>query len=73
MDADPVPLTERISPPLATTSSPRDLEPDSAELEKLRQWHQARIERKLRDEYETALLRLDELVCPPFLSFILYY
>src|SRR5262249_48151642 len=48
--------------PLHNTSRPRDYEPDAVGLEKLRKWQEARIERKLRGEYESILLRLSELV-----------
>ncbi|EJD05373.1 uncharacterized protein FOMMEDRAFT_118409 [Fomitiporia mediterranea MF3/22] len=61
-DTERVPLAERIVTPLQDTSAPRDREPDAADLEKLRTWQEARIGRKLRGEYESALLRLGELV-----------
>ncbi|KAI5118902.1 hypothetical protein M0805_002818 [Coniferiporia weirii] len=61
-DSNPVPLSERINPPLSNTSVPRDREPDISEIEKLRRWQEDRIERKLRSEYESAVLYLGDLI-----------
>ncbi|EPQ53872.1 hypothetical protein GLOTRDRAFT_13105, partial [Gloeophyllum trabeum ATCC 11539] len=49
-----------LKPPLQKTSAPRDNEPD--ELEKLKRWQEERLARKLRGEYESAVLRLTEVV-----------
>lgn len=51
-----------LTPPLRNTSAPRDNEPD--DLAKLRKWQEQRIERKMRGEYESAVLHLSELVSP---------
>jgi len=49
-----------LRPPLANTSSPRDKEPK--ELDKIQQWQEQRIERKLRGEYESAILHLSQVI-----------
>jgi outer membrane protein insertion porin family len=46
------------------TASLRDLEPTVEE--KLRQWQQERLERRLRGEYESAARRLTDVVSLPF-------
>jgi len=51
-----------LNPPLQNSASPRQQEPDSGDLEKLRKWQEERITRKLRGEYESAVLHLSELV-----------
>ncbi len=51
-----------LKPPLHNTSAPRDMEPTDADLEKLRRWQEERIARKLRGEYQSAVLRLAEIV-----------
>lgn len=63
MDEDPV--APPLRPPLQNTSSPRDQEPLADEFEKLRQWQEARLARKLRGEYESAVIHLSELVRHP--------
>lgn len=64
MDAlDEDPVAPPLRPPLHNSSAPRDQEPLADELEKLRQWQEARIARKLRGEYESAVHHLSELVC----------
>ncbi|THH09565.1 hypothetical protein EW145_g1916 [Phellinidium pouzarii] len=62
MDPEPAPLTERISPPLSNTYVPREHEPDASEIDKIRKWQEERIERRLRGEYESAVLRLGDLI-----------
>jgi len=52
--------THSLKPPLHNSSSPREKEPK--ELEKLRKWQEERIQRRLRGEYESALLHLQEVV-----------
>ena len=54
--------TPPLKPPLQNTSAPRDQEPDAADLEKLKKWHEERMARKLKGEYETAVFHLAELV-----------
>lgn len=49
-----------LKPPLQTSSKPRDKEPD--DVQKLLQWQEDRIRRKLSGEYESAVLHLSELV-----------
>ncbi|KAI0938849.1 hypothetical protein AcV5_000440 [Taiwanofungus camphoratus] len=51
-----------LKPPLSNSSAPRDKEPDAADLNKLRKWQEERIARKLRGEYESAVLHLAEVV-----------
>ncbi|CCM00441.1 uncharacterized protein FIBRA_02473 [Fibroporia radiculosa] len=51
-----------LNPPLATTSAPRDKEPDIVDTERLRRWQEDRIARKLRGEYESAVLHLAEVI-----------
>lgn len=53
-----------LKPPLSNSSAPRDKEPDAADLNKLRKWQEERIARKLRGEYESAVLHLAEVVGP---------
>ncbi|THG97311.1 hypothetical protein EW026_g4663 [Hermanssonia centrifuga] len=50
-----------LKPPLQNTSAPRDKEPEG-DLEKLRKWQEDRVTRKLRGEYESAVLHLSEVV-----------
>lgn len=52
-----------LKPPLSNTSSPKDNEPD--DLEKIRKWQEDRLSRKLRGEYESAILHLNDLVSLP--------
>lgn len=49
-----------LRPPLHDSSSPRDKEPK--EIEKLRKWQEERITRKLKGEYESAIVHLSEVV-----------
>ncbi|EAU81471.1 mitochondrial protein [Coprinopsis cinerea okayama7 len=49
-----------LKPPLQNSSAPRDKEPK--EIEKLLKWQQQRIERRLRGEYESAVMHLQETV-----------
>lgn len=51
-----------LEPPLQPSASPRHLEPDPDDIEKLRKWQEDRITRKLRGEYESAVLHLSDLV-----------
>ncbi|KAF8582575.1 hypothetical protein K439DRAFT_1635230 [Ramaria rubella] len=48
--------------PLANTSSPRDAEPPAADTEALLKWQEDRIARRLRGDYESSMLRLNELI-----------
>jgi len=54
-----------LNPPLQNSSSPRDKEPD--DLERLLKWQEDRIARRLKGEYESAVLHLSELVIPFFI------
>jgi outer membrane protein insertion porin family len=58
-----------LKPPFHNTSSPRDKEPD--DLAKLMKWQEDRIARKLRGDYESAVLHLSEVVSD--LSLNLWY
>ncbi|KAF8804775.1 hypothetical protein BYT27DRAFT_7106989 [Phlegmacium glaucopus] len=49
-----------LRPPLHDSSSPRDKEPK--EIEKIRKWQEERIARKLRGEYESAIVHLSEVI-----------
>ena len=51
-----------LRPPLVNTSSPRDQEPVDKDLDKIRKWQEDRIERKLRGEYESAILHLSQVI-----------
>jgi outer membrane protein insertion porin family len=55
-------ITFPLRPPLQNSSSPRDEEPLASDLEKLKQWQEERMQRKLRGEYESAVTHLAELV-----------
>lgn len=55
-------ITPQLNPPLKNSASPRDLEPTPQEIEKLRKWQEDRIARKLRGEYESAILHLSQVV-----------
>ena len=68
MDDEPELIAPPLRPPLNNSSSPRDLEPSQEEIEKLRKWQEDRIARKLRGEYESAVLHLSEVVSSPVLS-----
>ncbi|KAF7309495.1 Bac-surface-Ag domain-containing protein [Mycena indigotica] len=60
--ADSEPEGPRLHPPLQHSVSPRDLEPDEKDLEKIRQWQEARIEKKLRGEYESTVIQLQDII-----------
>jgi len=49
-----------LRPPLHNSSAPRDKEP--TETDKILKWQQERLERKLRGEYESAVLHLSEVI-----------
>ncbi|KAH9896670.1 surface antigen-domain-containing protein [Cubamyces lactineus] len=51
-----------LQPPLHNTASPREKEPDPEDIEKYRKWWEERKLRKLRGQYESALVQLSELV-----------
>ncbi|KAH9922450.1 surface antigen-domain-containing protein [Amylocystis lapponica] len=59
---DPELLAPPLKPPLPNSSAPRDREPDTADVEKLRKWQEERIARKLRGEYESAVVHLAEVI-----------
>ncbi|KAF9055320.1 hypothetical protein BDZ89DRAFT_1097988 [Hymenopellis radicata] len=52
--------TPSLSPPMQNSSSPTDNEPD--DLKKLLKWQDERQARRLRGEYESAVLHLSELI-----------
>ena len=60
--ADAEPTAPPLQPPLLDTSSPRDREPDAKDLERYRKWWEERRLRKLRGQYESALVQLSGLV-----------
>lgn len=51
-----------LRPPLNNSAKPRENEPK--EMEKLRTWYEERQKRKLKGEYESAVVHLSEVVCP---------
>lgn len=53
-------MADGLRPPLHSSAAPRDKEPD--EPDKLLKWQQERIDRKLRGQYESAVLHLSEVV-----------
>ncbi|RDB18693.1 SAM50-like protein SPAC17C9.06 [Hypsizygus marmoreus] len=53
-------MADLLKPPLHNSSSPRDKEPD--DLAKLMKWQEDRIARKLKGEYESAVLHLSEVI-----------
>lgn len=55
-------MADSLRPPLQSTARPSDREPSQDDLEKLRAWHEERLQRRLRDEYESQQLHLAELV-----------
>ncbi|KAJ3485635.1 hypothetical protein NLI96_g4835 [Meripilus lineatus] len=54
--------TPPLKPPLHNSSRPKDKEPEDSDIEKIRKWQEERIARKLRGEYESAVLHLTEVV-----------
>lgn len=56
-------MADSLRPPLQSTVRPSDREPSQDDVEKLRAWHEERLQRRLRDEYESQRLHLAELVC----------
>ena len=71
--ADSEPTAPPLQPPLHYTSSPRDREPDAVDVEKYRKWWEERKLRKLRGQYESALVQLSELVSATLQSHSTYY
>jgi hypothetical protein len=59
MDDEPVPAPP-LRPPFQSSKAPRDNEPEEIEL--VRRWHEDRLQRKLRGEYESAVLHLADVV-----------
>ena len=53
--------TPKLTPPMQNSSSPLDNEPE--EIKKLLKWQEDRQARRMRGEYESAVLHLSELVC----------
>ncbi|KAJ7255225.1 surface antigen-domain-containing protein [Mycena rebaudengoi] len=54
--------TPDLKPPLQNSSSPRDFEPDERDIEKIRKWQEERMSKRLRGEYESAVLHLSEVI-----------
>ena len=53
--------TPSLKPPLHNSAQPRHKEPE--DLEKLREWQQQRLQRRLRGDYESAVIHLSHVVC----------
>jgi len=53
--------TPNLKLPLHNTAQSRDKEPD--DVKKLREWQQQRLERRLRGDYESAVIHLSQVVC----------
>ncbi|EJD36254.1 hypothetical protein AURDEDRAFT_147230 [Auricularia subglabra TFB-10046 SS5] len=63
MNDDDERLTARpLRPPLGNTSAPRDGEPVEDEVELVLKWQEERVKRKLAGEYESAVVRIAELI-----------
>ena len=60
--ANSEPTAPPLQPPLQYTSSPREREPDDKDIERYRKWWEERKLRKLRGQYESALVQLSDLV-----------
>ncbi|KAG8995249.1 hypothetical protein FRB94_009324 [Tulasnella sp. JGI-2019a] len=60
LDDDELLRSTRLTPPLHNSSAPRDGEPSN--VEELRKWQEARLERRLRGEYESQVRKLVEVV-----------
>lgn len=52
-----------LIPPLRNSAQPRDKEPAGKNIDKLIHWQRQRIERRLRGDYESAVIHLSSLVC----------
>ncbi|PCH45027.1 hypothetical protein WOLCODRAFT_165558 [Wolfiporia cocos MD-104 SS10] len=59
---DPELTAPPLKPPLADTSAPRDGEPAADDVDRILRWQEERIARKLRGEYESAVLHLSDVV-----------
>jgi outer membrane protein insertion porin family len=51
-----------LAPPLHNSAQPRDKEPAAEGIDKLLHWQQQRIARRLRGDYESAVIHLSSLV-----------
>jgi outer membrane protein insertion porin family len=51
-----------LTPPLHNSAQPRDREPAAEGIDKLVHWQQQRIARRLRGDYESAVIHLSSLV-----------
>ncbi|KAJ3550927.1 hypothetical protein NM688_g4969 [Phlebia brevispora] len=58
---DPELTAPELKPPLRNSAAPRDKEPQ-VDLAKLQKWQEERLARILKGEYESATLRLAEVV-----------
>lgn len=54
--------TPSLKPPLQSTASPRDNEPYAEDVQKVLKWQEGRIARRLKGEYESAVVHLTEVV-----------
>ncbi|KAH7882451.1 surface antigen-domain-containing protein [Phlebopus sp. FC_14] len=55
-------MADTLRPPLQPSSRPSHNEPSPDDLQKLKAWHEERLQRKLRGEYESERLHLAQLV-----------
>ncbi|KAH7100294.1 surface antigen-domain-containing protein [Auriculariales sp. MPI-PUGE-AT-0066] len=55
-------LSRSLTGPLANSSAPRDKEPAQDELDQLLKWQEERMKRRMQGEYESATMRMAELV-----------
>lgn len=60
-DSDSELKAPSLKPPLQNSSAPRDGEIE-VDLRKLKKWQEERIARRLRGEYESAVMHLAEVV-----------
>ncbi len=54
--------TPSLKPPLQSTAAPRDNEPYAEDVQKVLKWQEGRIARRLKGEYESAVMHLTEVV-----------
>lgn len=63
-------VTQSVKGPLHNSSSPKDKEPE--DLSKLLKWQEDRIARRLRGEYESAVLHLSDVVRGDEVDFLIF-
>nr|GAT53484.1 predicted protein [Mycena chlorophos] len=59
-DSDSDPVAPPLRPPLQPSPSPRDFEPE--DIEKLRQWQEARLQKQLKGQYQSNMIRLLDVI-----------